>query len=1225
VGDAALCVIARFRAGSGPARLLALLFAALSVALAGIDLASAQSVWGGTGSTTTTSDYNAATNWSNPPAGAPPVFPTQSAIFGAGGSPTIVVSGIGPPLIIPDSWTFQANSQSYTISGVEVDFSLAGPTGGLINNANAGQTISISNSINDGIGGAAQVQQLGASTLILSGVNGYNGGTLLSAGIVQVNNANSLGATTAFVTFNGGTLQGDGTSSSIGFTNPIQITGNGGTIDANTDNLNFSGNITDAVAGTKGALTITDSSGFGGVIELSGTNTYSGGTTVSNLATVQVINNSSVGTGTVTLNNGQFQAGATGLAFTNNFAITTLGGALDANGNTLTILGNITDSNGPGSLTIRDSTFTGSTVILDGTNTYTGGTLVCSCGSLQLGDASHVGSLVGAIIVEGSLTVFNADTTGITSIDNQFQTTFLNSTSASTITITNEGQLFFNDSSSAASATMTNSGGEIIFSNSSTAASATIINGTTGFFGAPGELVFLDNSTAGNSVITNNNGSLIAFGQVAGTDTPTAGNATITNKAGGEIDFNAFSTAGNATITTNNNARTLFFDNSTGGNARLIASGTNAIVDFTETIGPNSDGQISAGSIEGSGKFYIGSGNTLTVGSNNLSTIVSGVIADFSCGCGGILPGSLVKIGTGTLTLSGNNTYTGSTTVNGGTLEVDGSIAHTSSVMINAGGTLSGTGLVDPPLATTTIASGGTLAPGNAASPTGTLTIGGNLAFLSGAFYLVQLTPSAAAFTTVGGTANLAGTVQAVLAPGSYSKRSYDILHATGSLAGTTFNGLTLSNPNYGGSLSYTTTDVFLNLTAALGGIGSGLNINQQNVANALNTFFNNGGVLPPGFSTIFGLTGPQLSQALSQLDGEDTTGAQKSAFQLMSDFLNLMLDPSSGGGGFGGGGGSGSGGATGFAPEQDATLPSEIVSAYNAMLTKAPPKPQTFDQRWTAWGSAFGGTSHIDGDPVIGSTNVRVGDFGFAGGMSYHLSPETLFGFAIAGGGTNWSLDQNLGSGRSDAFEAGVYAKTHSGPAYLSAALAFANHWFTTNRTSALGDQLQGKFQGQSYGGRLEAGYRFSVPATNYLIGFTPYAALQAQSFHTVAFTETDLTAGGFGLNFAAMNATDTRSELGMRADDLTMFGAMPLILRGRLAWAHDWVSNPALGAVFQTLPGSNFIVNGAAPPKNSALTTASAELRMTENWSLLGKFDGELGRGAQTYGGTGTLRYSW
>ena len=56
-----------------------------------------------------------------------------------------------------------------------------------------------------------------------------------------------------------------------------------------------------------------------------------------------------------------------------------------------------------------------------------------------------------------------------------------------------------------------------------------------------------------------------------------------------------------------------------------------------------------------------------------------------------------------------------------------------------------------------------------------------------------------------------------------------------------------------------------------------------------------------------------------------------------------------------------------------------------------------------------------------------------------------------------------------------------------------------------------------------------------------------------------------------------------------------MPLVLRGRLAWAHDWVSNPSLGAVFQALPGSNFTVNGAAPPANSALTTAAAELHLT------------------------------
>jgi len=86
-----------------------------------------------------------------------------------------------------------------------------------------------------------------------------------------------------------------------------------------------------------------------------------------------------------------------------------------------------------------------------------------------------------------------------------------------------------------------------------------------------------------------------------------------------------------------------------------------------------------------------------------------------------------------------------------------------------------------------------------------------------------------------------------------------------------------------------------------------------------------------------------------------------------------------------------------------------------------------------------------------------------------------------------------------------------------------------------------------------------------------------------------------------------------------------MPLILRGRLAWAHDWLSNSSLGAVFQALPGSNFTVSGAAAPQNSALTTAAAELHLTANWTAMAKFDGEFASTSQTYAGTGTLKYSW
>ena len=80
---------------------------------------------------------------------------------------------------------------------------------------------------------------------------------------------------------------------------------------------------------------------------------------------------------------------------------------------------------------------------------------------------------------------------------------------------------------------------------------------------------------------------------------------------------------------------------------------------------------------------------------------------------------------------------------------------------VNAGATLSGTGLVDPP-GVTSINNGATLAPGNASNPTGTLTITGNLAFQSGAIYLIQVTPGSASGTSVGLTGRC---VRSVISP----------------------------------------------------------------------------------------------------------------------------------------------------------------------------------------------------------------------------------------------------------------------------------------------------------------------------------------------------------------------------------------------------------------------------------------------------------------------------
>ena len=232
------------------------------------------------------------------------------------------------------------------------------------------------------------------------------------------------------------------------------------------------------------------------------------------------------------------------------------------------------------------------------------------------------------------------------------------------------------------------------------------------------------------------------------------------------------------------------------------------------------------------------------------------------------------------------------------------------------------------------------------------------------------------------------------------------------------------------------------------------------------------------------------------------------------------------------------------------------------------------------------------------------------------------MAGFALAGGGTKWDLAQGLGGGKSDAFQAGIYAATRAGPAYLAAALAFTNHWMSTERAAPFGNHLTADFDAQSLGGRIEGGYRLGTPAA----GVTPYAAVQAQSFRTPSYSEVDVNNGGFALAYDARTGTDMRTELGVRFDHVAAVNRdAVLTLRGRLAWAHDWVSDPTLSAVFPALPGAGFIVNGAVPAKDAALASAGAELRLANGITLLAKFDGEFASHAQTYAATGTVRWAW
>ena len=99
-------------------------------------------------------------------------------------------------------------------------------------------------------------------------------------------------------------------------------------------------------------------------------------------------------------------------------------------------------------------------------------------------------------------------------------------------------------------------------------------------------------------------------------------------------------------------------------------------------------------------------------------------------------------------TVSGLLTNTAGTTTNNGALNGGANVS---------GGTFAGSGTV-----TNLNVSGGTFAPGNG-TPGTFMTVTGNLAFQSGAMYLVALNPTTASFANVGGTASLNGTAAAVL------------------------------------------------------------------------------------------------------------------------------------------------------------------------------------------------------------------------------------------------------------------------------------------------------------------------------------------------------------------------------------------------------------------------------------------------------------------------------
>jgi autotransporter-associated beta strand protein len=573
--------------------------------------------------------------------------------------------------------------------------------------------------------------------------------------------------------------------------------------------------------------------------------------------------------------------------------------------------------------------------------------------------------------------------------------------------------------------------------------------------------------------------------------------------------------------------------------------------------------------------------------------------------------GEVFQIGSGKTVLTGTSTYTGPTFVDNGTLSVNGSI--TSSVFVNAGGTLGGNGSVGP----TTIFAGGALSPGNSV---GTITVNGNLAFNTGALYLVEVFGNTADRTNVTGTATLAGTVAASFTGGNLAN-SYTILSAAGGRTGTFGSLVPINAPAFiTASLAYTSTDVLLNLNSGIAQT-PGLTRNQGAVATALDNSFNNGGGTLPG---LLGVSAAQLPAAMDALSGEGLSGTQETAFSAANMFNSLMMDQGSF---WRNGDLLDFNGVTYGDPMQYAPAKRSKAADHPAFkaIAKAPP---IYQPRWRTWVTGFDGTWKLNGETGIGSAPLSHNTAGGAAGLDYQFAPDVLAGFAVGGSSSNFSVPARLTSGHLDGAHFGGYGVKTWGSLYAAGAVSFNTFRDSTSRTIAgVGptEVATASFDSNLLSGRLEVGSKYAFS----WLSVTPFAAVQVSQLWQNGFTEANIAppgAGVLGLTERSVAVSSVPTFLGVQFDSRYYLpGGTVLSPYTRVSWVHEFNPTRQVTNSFIALPGTLFTVDGPHAARDAAKVEVGGKLAITRSVKAFASFDGEFSNRSQAYAGKGGVIVSW
>lgn len=738
---------------------------------------------------------------------------------------------------INESLTFDMDQVSgLTLTGGTI--TLAGGTTQTFSNG-SGDTASIVSVV----AGSGALTKTGAGNLTLNGAaNSFSGATTISAGTLTVAGGNALSDSSSVAIAAGATLALSSTEAIGNLSGAGAINLGSSTLTTTqTADTTFSGSI----SGT-GSLAISQGGAATYALTLSGNNTYTGATILTNYGWLKLDGEASMANGSAVQVNGNSvltllsDQTVGSLASNNANASIQLGSyALTAGGDntTTSVLGVIS---GTGSLVKQG----GGTLTLSGSNTY-GGTTTVSAGTLSISGDGNLGggavNLAGGTVldVSGATNIDNAIVlTGNSSIGNSNAVTLSGAisgaydltktgsgtltlsgsnsygatyVSAGTLSVSSDGNLGSGAVNLAAGTTLALTGATtvdnaIVLAGDaavSTAANATLSGVISGGFtltkAGANSLTLSGSNTYGATTVSAGTLSVASDANLGSSTVTLAGGSTLAVTSATTID-NAIALSGSATV--NTGADTTLSGVISGsnnltkaGSAVLTLSGNNTYSGTTSvsagTLSVASDANL------GTGSLNLANGTTLQITGNTtidnalaltgVATINAGAAATLS----GVISGSggLTKSGSGSLTLSASNTNLGNTSVAAGTLVVDGSTS--SATTVASGSTLAGSGTLGGDV---TVQNGGTLSPGN--SGAGTLTVNGNLTLDFGSTLALDINDATAGTgydrVVVNGVVDVSGATLAVThgyAAGSGDSYTVIVNDAADAVVGT-FSGI---------------------------------------------------------------------------------------------------------------------------------------------------------------------------------------------------------------------------------------------------------------------------------------------------------------------------------------------------------------------------------------------------------------------------------------------------